>query len=1700
METSRGWEGPRRVTLERSGQGFGFTLRQFIVYPPEAAIAEHDRMEEEHTKQDASYVKKELEPMDTIFVKQVREGSPADRAGLNAGDRIVSVDGENISGKKYQAVVDTIQSRDSSVVLEVVPKSDDILQVAYPSSSLRSPRATSPPSHAQDSVRNNLSVPETSPTSESGFLSDDDILIVGGSPNKTSKGGNLERTEIVLPVKSEANVPKFVVSVPNRTGEVTHGAMDPVVVPKDGTIEIQGIKKADTSPKKESYLHGNMQSVTMQPSETKQSKNDTNVEQRQSKSVYPQRTFRLTGVLSSPVSKGYQGRSVQGTELEGNTVESRETIMSSPVAKYRPCANILPNKPVLVKVDSSTVCDERGDTRTSGIPIRMTVTPQGQQSWSSHSRPSSERVPSMNAHVINVSNSNDGQVRIRVKDPFYQESPSSLYSNSTSAAAATAADRTSPSMILDASQPVVKLSKSPVNFLPDDVADTPHINTNRKYSDPSSAYRTDVKLKPFHYLEKPQSPPHQTDESSKSKSDDTDGKLKKFLFQTTATIDVKDHAKYGVSSKEGPPIPARTSSRGRVRERSLDRDRKKEKAMIERKQRSRSYDRNYHKRNARNQSFQQHTIYAVRSQESQLLKPPRARTRSRKDSEPTSPGLSPNQDTQSGEKVTVSKSYITRRTSYLKATHTDEGKEVDIGSVSSHSSTLEEAENQAYLSEEKRPATVAGSQGISLQKPRDLSFETETKQSSTKEIFEAGEVIKEGPLSVKMDIKDGKRFTDRSWKSVWAKLISGTLYLYRENRDSAGNTSDVEEHPVNIDQAMVDIAYDYIKKKNVFRLCTVDGDDYLFNAHDKDTMLAWIHCIQACRDSVGENKLVINEDLLLRRAYIQDPNKQAPAPPRTPSPGDSQKKPTSRRQDSKDTPPIKSRGSKKSRKKPLPPTQEETVSDSKTYGIPLDQCPPSPSHEFVPLFIVKCCSIVEKYGLDVVGVYRVPGNTGGITYLKEELKKDIREVDFTDDRWRDVNVVSSLLKLFFRKLPNPLIPTEQYSAFIHANRTPNPPDRMANLRRQIHNLPEHHFATLKFLAKHLKVISSNSKVNKMEVRNLAIVFGPTLIRTADDNMVTMVQDMSDQCKIVESVIEYCDWFFCEDVESQQDVPHNALPGADVMTDANVLLAKAREEKKQYDTISPKDIMVSVLSAANRKLKRPDRRSFEASKDLDEKDGPTLLTPNSKQGQNSQSSSRTESQSTEADSSVSCSDGHTPSSVTSDKFDLKDSEIKADSAFLFPEEYTFGSVRGRNLGDSSPNARKTFNEFPKDRHKKGDGTVNWIMRDDPPSLHQEWKKTEYSKERERVEREHKLALQDYEKEDSTNLEEIIQSKERMKDICASKGKGVVVDSSIQDTSSVTSDYSTTSSNNNNCFTDNSTRTDGDRKGSRSLTPDSNVSQGSSEDSEFFRSITAAFEAKYQSLFNKDIDEDSTLVGDGSESSLSSTKVTGTDERPDNIPRSKSFTSGALLSQEKKSDDLSRPTSLTLAERSDSLKVATVSQPHLVSPRSPQKKTKIEVTLVFEKSEVTPRQEKQTGSHSLQNSPVKKANLSPAARKEHNRAQRRRRHTLGGTTDARGPQKIVEITLVGEHTTERKENETPVRKLKSSQSFTKADMKSSRDRRRNCHSNPSLMDGTLESGKSLTLPPKKKQDGPMTDKECHPQKLNSRQEFFEIQASL
>ncbi|XP_077868385.1 rho GTPase-activating protein 23-like, partial [Saccoglossus kowalevskii] len=104
------------------------------------------------------------------------------------------------------------------------------------------------------------------------------------------------------------------------------------------------------------------------------------------------------------------------------------------------------------------------------------------------------------------------------------------------------------------------------------------------------------------------------------------------------------------------------------------------------------------------------------------------------------------------------------------------------------------------------------------------------------------DIAREGQLYCKVEAKDGKRASDRSWKPVYGVLKAHVLYLSKEKKDSP---TSMEEHPISIKSAIVDIAYDYTKKKNVFRLCTYSGSEYLLQAPDTKAMLDWISVIQA---------------------------------------------------------------------------------------------------------------------------------------------------------------------------------------------------------------------------------------------------------------------------------------------------------------------------------------------------------------------------------------------------------------------------------------------------------------------------------------------------------------------------------------------------------------------------------------------------------------------------------------------------------------------------------------------------------------------------------------------------------------------------------------------------------------------------------------------------------------------------------------
>lgn len=69
-----------------------------------------------------------LTPMDTIFVRYVAQGGPAEQAGLQRGDRILYVNGESVSTLTYSQVVHKIQTSPPYLHLLVVPKEEDVLQ------------------------------------------------------------------------------------------------------------------------------------------------------------------------------------------------------------------------------------------------------------------------------------------------------------------------------------------------------------------------------------------------------------------------------------------------------------------------------------------------------------------------------------------------------------------------------------------------------------------------------------------------------------------------------------------------------------------------------------------------------------------------------------------------------------------------------------------------------------------------------------------------------------------------------------------------------------------------------------------------------------------------------------------------------------------------------------------------------------------------------------------------------------------------------------------------------------------------------------------------------------------------------------------------------------------------------------------------------------------------------------------------------------------------------------------------------------------------------------------------------------------------------------------------------------------------------------------------------------------------------------
>ncbi|KAF9113232.1 hypothetical protein BGX27_001979 [Mortierella sp. AM989] len=188
----------------------------------------------------------------------------------------------------------------------------------------------------------------------------------------------------------------------------------------------------------------------------------------------------------------------------------------------------------------------------------------------------------------------------------------------------------------------------------------------------------------------------------------------------------------------------------------------------------------------------------------------------------------------------------------------------------------------------------------------------------------------------------------------------------------------------------------------------------------------------------------------------------------------------------------KSWGRNRKNSEPLKKNDSESMSMIPIFGADLEDAiriSHIPNAPLIPAVLYRCAEFLEAKGVDEVGLYRVPGSHANVQKLKRifDTGKDynLMKMDGIDP-----NDIATLLKLYLRELPNPLMPPvllEQFQSLLSTDR------QICHILRSILvRLPPHNYVVLSFLCHHLSKIASHAEKTKMTVSNLGVVFAPTL--------------------------------------------------------------------------------------------------------------------------------------------------------------------------------------------------------------------------------------------------------------------------------------------------------------------------------------------------------------------------------------------------------------------------------------------------------------------------------------------------------------------------------------------------------------------------------------------------------------------------------
>nr|XP_040058574.1 rho GTPase-activating protein 15 isoform X3 [Gasterosteus aculeatus aculeatus] len=403
------------------------------------------------------------------------------------------------------------------------------------------------------------------------------------------------------------------------------------------------------------------------------------------------------------------------------------------------------------------------------------------------------------------------------------------------------------------------------------------------------------------------------------------------------------------------------------------------------------------------------------------------------------------------------------------------------------------------------------------------------------------ELEKAGLLN-KTKIAEGGRKLRKNWSPSWVVLVGNSLVFFKDPKSQTpsswkpGNSR--PESSVDLRGAKLHWADDLSSKKNVFKLRTVTGNEFLLQSETGALIKEWYSTIQNVIDRLDRENPLDNVLLYsLRRAgsleileHSGDEDDRRTSLPRSASNLEN----TERKR-------VKTRLKKLILKRPpLQALQEKGLIKDQVFGCRLEMlCEREKST--VPRFVRLCTDAVEKRGLDADGIYRVSGNLAVIQKLRflvdheRAVTTDGRymfpaefvqeeKLNLDQSEWEDIHVVTGALKLFFRELPEPLVPFGFFTDIVETVKMTDHMDRVDRLKCLVLNMPPPNHDTLQFMCCHLKRVLERSGTNRMTTQNIGIVFGPTLMRPERDNG-NMAVNMVYQNQAVELILSEFDHIF-----------------------------------------------------------------------------------------------------------------------------------------------------------------------------------------------------------------------------------------------------------------------------------------------------------------------------------------------------------------------------------------------------------------------------------------------------------------------------------------------------------------------------------------------------------------------------------------------